>query len=92
MSRPSTTASASTASPVALTYLRVSTSKQATRGGGAEGFSIPAQRAAVLRKASELGAVVPADGEYIDAGESARSADRPALQAMLARLLDKSLP
>ncbi|CAN5477534.1 recombinase family protein [soil metagenome] len=83
---------AASSQPLALIYLRVSTSKQATRGGEAEGFSIPAQRAGVLRKASELGATVPADGEYLDAGESARSADRPALQAMLARLLDRSLP
>lgn len=98
MSRPSTSApvvastAPATTTPLALAYLRVSTTKQAKRGGEAEGFSIPAQRTAVLRKASELGAVVPADGEYIDAGESARSADRPALQAMLARLLDRSLP
>jgi site-specific DNA recombinase len=78
--------------PQALLYLRVSTSKQATRGGEAEGYSIPAQRDACLRRASELGAVVPVSGEFIDAGASARSADRPALQALLARLGDRSLP
>jgi site-specific DNA recombinase len=77
---------------LALLYLRVSTVKQATRGGQTEGYSIPAQRAACLRKASDLGAVVLSDGEFLDAGASARSADRSGLQAMLTRLSDKSLP
>jgi site-specific DNA recombinase len=67
--------------PTAVIYLRVSTKEQAQRGGEAEGFSIPAQRDACLRKAESLGASVIA--EFIDAGESARSADRPQLQQML---------
>ena len=50
-------------------------------GGEAEGFSIPAQRDACYRKAEQLGVSVAA--EYVDAGESARSADRPDLQRML---------
>ena len=70
-----------TGRPRAVIYLRVSTRDQATRGGEAEGFSIPAQREACLRKAQALGADVTA--EYVDAGESARSANRPQLQAML---------
>lgn len=74
----------------ALLYLRVSTSRQAHRGGSAEGYSLPAQRDACTRKASELGAQVI--GEYVDAGASARSADRDGLQDLLARLADKSQP
>ncbi|MEJ0073660.1 MAG: recombinase family protein [Candidatus Saccharibacteria bacterium] len=70
----------------AVLYLRVSTARQATQGGEAEGYSIPAQRAACQRKAQDLGATVV--DEYIDAGQSARSADRPALQDLLNRLMD----
>ncbi|WP_141004858.1 recombinase family protein [Nocardioides humi] len=79
----STTAHA-TASVKALIYLRVSTARQATKNGEAEGYSIPAQREACLRKARELGA--EAIEEYVDAGASARSADRASLQRMLARV------
>ncbi len=67
---------------VAVSYLRVSTKEQAERDGDPEGYSIPAQRSANLRKAEELGASVVA--EFVDRGESARSADRPQLKAMLA--------
>lgn len=67
---------------LAVSYLRVSTREQAERGGTDEGFSIPAQREANARKADELGARVVR--EFIDAGESARSADRDGLQDMLA--------
>lgn len=67
---------------LAVSYLRVSTREQAERGGTEEGFSIPAQREANHRKADELGARVVR--EFIDAGESARSADRDGLQEMLA--------
>ena len=66
----------------AVSYLRVSTREQAERGGTEEGFSIPAQREANARKADELGARVVR--EFVDAGESARSADRDGLQEMLA--------
>lgn len=65
----------------ALIYLRVSTKEQAARGGEAEGFSIPTQREACYRKAEALGASVV--DEFVDAGESARSADRPELQRLL---------
>ena len=65
----------------AVTYQRVSTKEQATTGGRDEGFSIPAQREANRRKAETLGAQVVAD--FVDAGESARSAKRPELQRML---------
>ena len=67
---------------LAVSYLRVSTREQAERGGTDEGFSIPAQREANQRKADELGARIVR--EFIDAGESARSADRDGLQEMLA--------
>jgi site-specific DNA recombinase len=68
----------------AVIYLRVSTAGQVNTDRDAEGFSIPAQREACCRKAEAMGAEVV--DEYIDAGESARSADRPQLQSMLVRL------
>lgn len=68
-------------SATAIIYLRVSTKEQAQRGVEAEGFSIPAQREAYEKRAQQLGAEVLM--EFIDAGESARSADRPELQLML---------
>ncbi|MFZ2624717.1 MAG: recombinase family protein [Propionibacterium sp.] len=64
-----------------MTYQRVSTKEQTARGGRDEGFSIPAQREANGRKAEALGARIVA--EFVDAGESARSADRPDLKRML---------
>jgi len=73
----------------ALIYLRVSTREQATRGGEAEGFSIPAQREACLRKAESLDAEVVET--FIDAGESAKSTDREDLQNMLAYLSEHRL-
>lgn len=66
---------------VAVTYLRVSTKEQAERGGTDEGFSIPAQRDANHRKADDLGATIVE--EFVDAGESARKADRPDLMRMI---------
>ena len=71
---------------LAASYLRVSTKEQAERDGDPEGYSIPAQREANRRKAASLGAVIPAGAEFVDRGESARSADRPQLRAMLAYL------
>lgn len=68
----------------AVIYLRVSTAGQVNTDRDGEGFSIPAQREACHRKAATVDAQVI--DEYLDAGESARSADRPNLQAMLARL------
>jgi site-specific DNA recombinase len=65
----------------AIMYLRVSTREQAEMGGEAEGYSIPAQRDACLRKAESLGAVV--DEEFVDRGESAKTANRPELIRML---------
>lgn len=59
----------------AVTYLRVSTADQATRGGRDEGFSIPAQRDANTRKAASLEAAIVA--EFVDAGESGTSATKP---------------
>ena len=66
---------------IAVSYLRVSTKEQAERGGRDEGFSIPAQREANLRKARDLGSIVVE--EFVDAGESARKADRPELMRMI---------
>ncbi len=73
----------------AVVYLRVSTKEQATKGGQAEGYSIPAQRQACQRKAEQLQATVIA--EFVDAGESARSADRPRLQELLRYVADESV-
>ena len=75
--------------PRAVTYLRVSTSRQAHKNGEAEGYSIPAQRDACARKVSELGAEVVQ--EFTDAGASARSADRPGLQEMLRFIVDNEI-
>jgi len=74
----------------AIIYLRVSTARQAAKNGEAEGYSIPAQRSACIKKARDLGATVVE--EFVDAGASARSADRDGLQRMLIRLADSSLP
>ena len=68
----------------ALIYLRVSTSRQARKGGESEGYSIPAQREACVAKAHEMG--ITNIEEFVDAGASARNADRSGLQEMLRRL------
>jgi site-specific DNA recombinase len=68
----------------AAIYLRVSSVQQANVDYDPEGFSIPAQREACARKAASLEAEVVA--EYIDRGESAKTADRPDLKQMLSRL------
>ena len=73
--------------PTAVLYLRVSTKEQATRGGEAEGFSIPAQREACRRKAAALGAIIVE--EFVDRGESARSSRRPELQRMLSFIAEQ---
>jgi DNA invertase Pin-like site-specific DNA recombinase len=55
----------------AVAYLRVSTDRQADKD-----LSIPAQRQAIEGWAKQHGATI--EKEFVDAGESARSADRPA--------------
>ena len=65
----------------AVIYLRVSTREQAETGGEVEGYSIPAQRGACTRKAESLEAVVVE--EFVDRGESAKTAKRPELMRML---------
>ena len=77
---PPTTSQSSTGL-TAFIYCRVSTREQARTGGGEEGYSIPAQREAGQEKARQLNAAVT--GVYIDAGESAKTANRPDLQRML---------
>lgn len=84
MSESDKTVTLAQAPKKALVYLRVSSAQQAETDYDVEGFSIPAQREACRRRAAELEAEVEAD--FVDRGESARSADRPALQRMLARL------
>jgi DNA invertase Pin-like site-specific DNA recombinase len=70
----------------AVIYLRVSSKEQAEKGGETEGFSIPAQREGCKRKAQSLEAVVVE--EFVERGESAKTADRPELQRMLAFLAE----
>ena len=65
----------------AVIYLRVSTKEQAE-----EGYSIPAQAEACRRFVVDQGWELA--HEYVDRGESARTADRPQLKAMLAYLAD----
>jgi site-specific DNA recombinase len=72
-----------------LIYLRVSTAEQAEGDlAGGEGYSIPAQREACLRHIREQGWELV--DEYCDRGESARTADRPQLQAMLTRIVERA--
>ncbi len=70
----------------AVIYLRVSTKEQAAKNETGEGYSIPAQREACLRHIAECGWNLA--GEFTDAGESARTADRPMLKAMLGRVAE----
>ena len=69
-------------------YLRVSTKEQAEKDLTEEGFSIAAQREVCVRRIRDEGWEL-AD-EYVDKGESARTADRPRLRAMLARIGEES--
>ncbi len=65
----------------ALIYLRVSTDEQADRG-----LSIPAQQDACLKYAELKQWYVDQEKDiYIDAGESAKTVNRPALQELLSR-------
>lgn len=68
----------------AVLYLRVSTPRQARKNNETTRF--PQQREYCRQKAKELGAEVV--GEYIDAGETARTVDRPQLQQMLTDMTD----
>ncbi|MHB0915395.1 MAG: recombinase family protein [Thermoleophilia bacterium] len=65
-------------------YLRVSTKEQAQKADSEEGYSIPAQRDACMKYIKEKGWKLI--DEYLDRGESARSAHRPQLQEMLGRI------
>ena len=67
----------------AVIYLRVSTEQQTKRAGTEEGYSIEYQRDACTHKAESLGAVVV--DEFVDT-QTAKNADRPALQTMLERV------
>ncbi|WP_425343365.1 recombinase family protein [Pseudofrankia saprophytica] len=65
----------------AVIYLRVSTAKQVKRDDDPDGCSLPAQRDACEHKAESLDAEVVA--EFVDRGESAKTADRREFQKML---------
>jgi site-specific DNA recombinase len=68
----------------AVIYARVSTAKQVNRDVDPDGYSLPAQEDACLRKAEALGAEVIE--VYVDRGESAKTADRPEFQRLLTRI------
>ncbi len=65
----------------AVIYIRVSTKEQAE-----EGYSLQAQREACMKYLDEHGWTFV--NEYQDAGESARTANRPAFQKMLSEMVD----
>ena len=69
-------------------YLRVSTKEQAEKDLTEDGFSIAAQREACVRRIRDEGWELL--DEYVGKGESARTADRPQLRAMLTRIGEES--
>ncbi|QOR36601.1 recombinase family protein [Clostridium sp. 'deep sea'] len=71
----------------AALYIRVSTTGQAE-----EGLSIPAQKKLLKEYALKHDYVISAEHIYIDAGESAKSADRPKFQLMIANAKVKPKP
>lgn len=73
----------------AVSYIRVSTTHQVERGHAREGFSIPAQREAIQRRAHGLGALVAT--EFVERGHSGRNVSRPALQRMLTYIQEHSV-
>ncbi len=69
----------------AFAYLRVSSAGQVNTDYDPEGISLPAQRAAIQRRAAELNADIVA--EFVEPGRSATTTDRrPEFQRMMARL------
>jgi site-specific DNA recombinase len=69
----------------AVLYLRVSTPSQVNTDYDPEGISIPAQRVACERKATQMDAEIIE--EYVEPGRSGTKMDkRPAFQAMLERI------
>jgi DNA invertase Pin-like site-specific DNA recombinase len=69
----------------AVMYLRVSTTGQVETDYDPEGISIPAQRAACLRKAEQMGVMVV--DEFVEPGRSATTIEkRPVFQQMLERI------
>ena len=68
----------------AVIYLRVSTKKQVNKAINPDGYSLPTQRDACLRKAGDLDADVAE--VFIDRGESAKTTDREDFQRMLVYL------
>src|SRR3954463_9386115 len=73
----------------AFSYLRVSSAGQVNTDYDPEGISLPAQRAAIQRRAAELDAEIVA--EFVEPGRSATTVDgRPVFQDMMARLKAES--
>jgi site-specific DNA recombinase len=72
------------ATATAVIYLRVSSQGQVNTAHDPEGYSIPAQRAAALRHAENLGASTVA--EFVELGKTGTTTRRDALQHLLAEL------
>ncbi len=69
----------------AFAYLRVSSAGQVNTDYDPEGISLPAQRAAIQRRAAELDAEIVE--EFVEPGRSATTTDgRPVFREMMARL------
>lgn len=68
----------------AVIYIRVSTKEQAE-----EGYSLQAQREACMKYVGDHGWSFV--NEYCDSGESARTANRPMFQKMLAEMIDQDV-
>jgi site-specific DNA recombinase len=71
----------------AVLYLRVSSRGQLETDYDDDGLSIAAQRERCEQKACELGAEIV--GEYIERAQSAKTNDRPELNAMLSRIKEQ---
>jgi len=71
----------------AVSYLRVSTQRQADTDFNPEGLSIQSQRQLNERKASELGATIVE--EFVEPGGSGRNINRKELQAMFSYLKEE---
>ena len=83
--KKASTASVGTKLKRAVIYIRVSSKQQAVRDGNPEGYSLPTQREACIKKAEALGAEVV--GEYIDKDSATTTDKRPGFQQLVERVI-----